>query len=75
MSADARRLVVLFDSIKRVDDNVFPSAPQHLRLRNNPSSTAAPASASDVQAENGLRDDDALPLLPIGGPGAGQSVD
>ena len=52
-----------------------PSAPQHLRLRNKPSSTAAPATASDVLAENELRDDDAVALRPIGGPGAGQSVD
>jgi hypothetical protein len=52
-----------------------PSAPQHLRLRNNPSSAPASAAVTDPHAESELREDDALPLLPIGGQGAEKSVD
>ena len=44
-------------------------APQHLRLRSNPSSAPASAAVTDPHDESELREDDALPLLPIGGQG------
>lgn len=70
--------MVLFGSgkhMKHLDAHRFPSAPQHLRLRNNPPAAPAPASVTDPHAESELREDDALPLLPMGGQGAEKSID